>query len=743
MDILYFFRVLFKRKWIIVGSGILAGLIAFFLTRKEPRLYKSTSQISTGYTIKEEIAVRDENVGFFESEAKFSNVILIFKSQAVIGMLSYKLLLHDLTGDKPFRIPPPPKKPSAVPEPGKEEIVKIVQEKLETMSVLTSFNPDDQQIINVLNKYGYDYESLSNNLKVGRYQRTDYLQIDYLSENPLLSAYVVNEAYNQFLRYYTHVRDTRSLESIDTLKSIMDKKKQAVDTKRAFLTGEGAANVEMENSSSLERIGNLEKDLTDEKSKQTNFYYSLRKINQRLTALNPPAAGAGTNTNNAQDITANAELLTLKKAMNDTYELYINEGATDKNLLNKYNQLKSEYQAKYTSLYKDINPGEPSVPNGKGDLLQQKSDVEIDIQACEANIASIQARINGLKSNVVEGASKAASGDTLMKEVDLANKEYLDAKQRYSEALDISTSFVNNFRQVLPGQPATEAEPSKKKLVIGMAAACASIAAILVIVVLTYLDSSIKTPGIFAKAVDLKLISMVNFMNLKNRPLAEIIGDTDDPNAAPGDKKRLNIFRESLRKLRYEVEISGKKIFLFTSTMKGEGKTTLIQALSYSLSLSRKRILIIDTNFCNNDLTVQLHATPILETLTAPANDFQNMLSQVRQSSTLVGSGTIFIIGSEGGDYTPSEILPTGNILQHLAALTAEYDYIFLEGPPLNDYSDSKELVKYVDCVIAVFSAAHIIKQIDKESIAFFKGLNGKFAGSVLNKVELENVNVT
>ena len=46
-----------------------------------------------------------------------------------------------------------------------------------------------------------------------------------------------------------------------------------------------------------------------------------------------------------------------------------------------------------------------------------------------------------------------------------------------------------------------------------------------------------------------------------------------------------------------------------------------------------------------------------------------------------------------------------------------------------------------VDGVVAIFSAKHIIKQIDKDSIGFFKGLNGKFCGSVLNMVELENLN--
>ena len=59
----------------------------------------------------------------------------------------------------------------------------------------------------------------------------------------------------------------------------------------------------------------------------------------------------------------------------------------------------------------------------------------------------------------------------------------------------------------------------------------------------------------------------------------------------------------------------------------------------------------------------------------------------------------------------------------------------------MNDFSDSKELIQYVDGIVAVFSAVHVIKQIDKESIRFLKDLNGKFTGSVLNMIDLENIN--
>ena len=146
---------------------------------------------------------------------------------------------------------------------------------------------------------------------------------------------------------------------------------------------------------------------------------------------------------------------------------------------------------------------------------------------------------------------------------------------------------------------------------------------------LTYLDSSIKTPIVFQKTVNLKLISMVNFMDLKNKNLSDIVSNKEK-GTNQNDRTNFNAFRESIRKLRYEIEHSGKKVFLFTSTKKGQGKTTLIQALSYSLSLSKKKILIIDTNFCNNDLTVQLNAEPILEKIVPYKADGKALLDQVK-----------------------------------------------------------------------------------------------------------------
>ena len=719
-----------KRKWIIIGSAIIAAAVAYILTLNQPKKYRSTAQIATGYTTYDPMKLVNENADYYQQDIKFNNVIVTFESPPVVNLLSYNLILHDLTQPDAFHKLSEEEKARAFKEISKDSAIRAFREKQRTMSILSPSIPEDKKLMNLLSVYQYDYNTLTKNLNVSRFQRTDYLNIDYVSTEPNLSAFVVNTAYDEFIRYYGTSRGKTAAESIDTLRSIMEKKRQILDQKNELLQRTGYGSSEIQSTGDLDIIANLESELTNERSKLTTFQANLRKVNQRLADLNK----APTETTSSD----NDEVIQLRTAMNNAYNDYLR--TNDQADYRKYNNLKSKYQQKVLSSRSGSVAAKDPVAE-KIDLQGQKTDLEIDIQSSSSFISSLQSKINSLKGSVTSAASSTAAGESLKKEVDFANKEYLEAQQRYNAATDIGGASLVNFRVIVPGQPAMSPEPSKRALIIALAAFAALLTSIGIIIFLTYLDSSIRTPTIFNKNVNLKMISLVNFMNLRNKSITDVISNkliaTDE-----AEHKRNNIFRESIRKLRYEIETSGKKVFLFTSTKKGQGKTTLIQALAYSMSLSKKKVLIIDTNFCNNDLTVQLNAEPVLEKIVPYKSDNKALIEQVKVFSKDLGLGTVYAIGSEGGDYTPSEILPRENLLQHLQLLTTDFDYIFLEGPPLNDFSDSKELAQYVDGVIAVFSAQEVIKQIDKQSISFFKELNGKFTGSILNMVDLKNINV-
>ena len=738
MDLAYLFRILLKRKWIIIGSAVLAAVVAWILTRNQQKYYFSSTRISTGFAIPDEIKINESSTGMYDAEVKFNNAINTWSSPSVLSLLAYELILHDMTSPKPFRTLTATQKQSPFyKNVNPEEARKTFEEKLETMSVLTSYKPEEKALLEYLNLYGYGYKYLITYLNVFKVQATDYIEVDCKTENPELSAFMVNRSYAQFLRVYKNIRSTKSQESIDTLQSIMEKKKQEYDEKQKLVRDAGLTDIAAETSSQQDLIAQAEQQLSDENDKQTDYSYQLRRIEQKLQALGAPSTPGGTKTTSPNN---NEELLQARKAMNDAYAEYLK--TNDKDKLARYNQLRQEYYSKYVNS-EPVSSGGTNNSSERNDLLEKKQDLETTIQAGKDKIKNLQSRIANLRSTASSTSSRNAAVEALLQEAKMAEKDYFDARQRYANATEIGSSSVNNFRQLQLAQPAIEPEPSKRMVVVGMAGLVTGVTAVLIIVILSYLDSSVRTPAIFSKVMNLKLISIVNFMNMKNKALKDVItGNLKEKGVS--EKKRSNTFRESIRKLRYEIEHSGKRIFLFTSTKKGQGKTTLIQALSYSLSMSKKKILIIDTNFSNNDLTVQLHGDPVLEKISNEDLSVSPKL-KVKVFSKDVGAGTggIFIIGSQGGDYTPSEVLPSeNNLLIHLQALLEEFDYIFLEGPPLNDFSDSRELVDYVEGVVAVFAATDIIKQIDKESAKFFKDLNGKFCGSVLNMIDLENVNV-
>ncbi|HET6252709.1 MAG TPA: AAA family ATPase [Puia sp.] len=756
MDFIYLFRVLLKKKWIILGAALIAAIIAFFFTRNQPRKYKSFAQISTGFTQSEEIRLNpnDDNGSavYGEADTKFNNVTVTINSPTVLSLLSYTLILHDLQSPYPFRgVSEKDRQSQTYQSINKADAIRVFTSNLENMSPLYPYRSRDRQLLALLDMYHYDYKDLISNLSVYRLLRTDYIQIEFLSENPELSAFVVNTLYQQFLRYYRTVRSNRSIESIDTLQSLLDRKKQELDAKNEQLRNEGIVNVGQENGAKFEMILNQNQTLTDIETKQTADNYALQQVNQQLAALGVSTTPGKPNTNTV----TNDELLQARNAMNRADSAYINSGGNDENLRKTYERLKAEYLQKVAGLQTGGTIDPSTGTDEKTKLLEKKNQLEVNLHAEAANIEQIQQRIGALQVNLTKDASKAAALQSLIREADLANKEYLDAKTRFNDANDIMASSVNNFRLVLMGQPALEPESSKRALIIGLAGTFMLVISILIITLMTYFDSSLKTPVIFSKTVNLRLLSMVNFTNLRNKTLSELIIEpaghprpnrrtsrTAIDTRATVENNRQNVFRESIRKLRYEIENSGKRIFLFASTKKGEGKTTLIQMLAFSLSLNKKKVLIIDTNFSNNDLTVQLNADPILEQIHPDRSNPRNLIDQVRAAARNVIGESVYVIGSQGGDYTPSEILPRDNLLHQLQALKPDFDYIFLEGPPLNDFSDSRELAQYVEGVIAVFSSHHIIKQIDKQSISFFSELNGKFCGAILNMVDLEDVNV-
>ncbi|MGX5819029.1 exopolysaccharide transport family protein [Chitinophaga lutea] len=723
MDVTYFIKALLKRKWWILLCTVGAVAAAFVFTMGKPKLYVSTAQMSTGFTTNEQIKLKEENVNLFEADVKFDNVIQTMNSPLVIGLLSCDLLIHDLTSDKPFT---QLSEKTIEGIPGrtidKEKALRICRGKLDSLTMLSSYLPDERLVMEYLKAYQYDYEAIRKMLYVGRLYRTDYIDISYRSQNPELSAFVVNELYQQFIRFNRSSRSERSVENVETFKLLVEQKKQELDQKvealRGYKSSEGILNVEAASGNEWDLIKQFEKALYDERANKNILEASLASIDEQLSNAGSGKTAYAPNNN---------EIVQLRKDINATNDEYMRTGSSDPVLEEKLKGLRAKLTKSLVS-----SSTATGRTTSRDELTARKSSIQGEINAAQQNIGNLEGKIRRLRFTVGSYADKEATVSSLQQEVTLAQEEYNKLKERLNSALDNRSVQQDSFRQTLKGQPAFKPESSKRTIMMGMAGMSVFILSTMIILVGEFMDRSVKSPSIFARTIDLKLICTINHAELSKYSIFDVLQKNTESNDQL--KARQNTFRELMRKLRFEVEHSNRKIFLFTSTKPQQGKTTLTQALAYSLSLSNKKVLVLDTNFCNNDITVQMAAKPTLETFSAPPSEFS--YEKIVPLITRYEAENIEVIGCKGGDYTPSEILPADHLLNYLPQLKEHYDFILMEGAPLNDYTDSKELSQYAEGVIAVFNSHASINQTDRDSIQFLHELGDKFIGAVLNNVK-------
>lgn len=103
MELSTIFRILFARKWILVIIPLVAAILAYFFSLNTQKKYRSSTILSTGFTTNEGIQITEERVDLWAAGVKFDNMIQKMGSEQVMALLSYQLMIHDLTDAKPFR----------------------------------------------------------------------------------------------------------------------------------------------------------------------------------------------------------------------------------------------------------------------------------------------------------------------------------------------------------------------------------------------------------------------------------------------------------------------------------------------------------------------------------------------------------------------------------------------------------------------------------------------------------------
>ncbi|MBS1600326.1 MAG: hypothetical protein JST75_19010 [Bacteroidetes bacterium] len=734
MDLIYLVKVLVRRKWTIIFClilGIAGGLLFSFFA---PKRYLSNAQYSTGFSQTQKVSLQlTEIFDVNQIDFRFNNVIETFKSPIVLAMMSYDLLLHDLESTHPFTIlTEKQKKDTVYRKADFQKAKEILRDKLLNLKLLTTYNPDEKRVWDLMNLYGYDEFSVLKQLTVERIPKTDYINVSFSSKSPELSAYVSNVIGIKFKEFYNSLTSTTTKQSLYKLDSLQQSKRKEVDELRSRLqvyrAKIGTPNPGDAATAAMAGYQELSSSLTNQQAILNDYKQKLSSVIDQLASMNTvTTAPTSANTNNAD------EILVLRRTNELLAAQLAQKGGNDPDIQKKINdnlsrivQLGASGTTASATAQKQVDKKEA--------LIKSKLELESNIASTNQNIEMYKKRTEEFRKIAFSGGGEEVVAKAYENDLTTAEKELEKYNSSLFASQDIDVAPDFNFKQIILGQPAIKAESSHGILITAIAGISMFFLSSLFIIILELLDTSLRTPTIFHKETKLNVLTVVNKIDLQKKTLKEYF----DFDSKSDREYTSNTFIENLRKLRYEIECSGKRVILLTSPKAQEGKSIILESLAYTFSMSKKKVLLVDANFSNNTLTREFAAKPTLESFSMNGHD--NGIEKIWGITTLTSITNTDIIGCDEGNYTPSEILPKNNLLANLDKVIHHYDFILLEGAALNTHADSKEISEYVDGIVGVFSAKNGIGEMDKEAIHFFRINDSKFIGAVLNNVDEQNL---
>ncbi|HRE41222.1 MAG TPA: Wzz/FepE/Etk N-terminal domain-containing protein [Ignavibacteria bacterium] len=720
MDIVNFIKILLRRKLILFILPVIAIIITYFLVKNLPDVYKSTAQLATGITDESQLSITAEGQALqqFDIQNKFGNLIELMKSKKVIDLVGFKLLKNDLSTSKPFR--EPSKLMLTLNQEAKTNVLKILDYKIDSMQSLTNAIADERGIIELLESMKYDYNSLLTKMKVEREGSSDFIKVEFESENADLSAFVVNTEILEFIRYFKKLTAIKSDVALNYFADLAEQKKQELDAKiddlKRYKMANGVINLYEQTKALVDQKSELE--LAREQQNK-----NIPALKEAIDLIDNKFTGKEKLYFEADARPYNERIVSLKDRIKVLTDEYITKGLDDKDIENQLIETKKQLEAEIT-IASDKFLMDPNAP--KDELVVKRIEYELDLEISRYAVQSMDKELGRLNQLVMSFAPKEAEISAYEREITVAQDVYLMILNKYNLARFDNMNLVETMKQTEFGEPANKPEASKKMLTVILAGVVSLLMSVVLIFVLEYIDQTLKSPKQFTKITNLELLGNLNRVKKSQINLKDIFSESQlDPES--------ELFRQLLRSMRYSLseKLNGKKFLLTTSTEDNTGKTLVISCLAYSFALIGKKVLIIDTNFSHNSLTINFGASPSLE-------DFLEDLVSVDNAISKTSMNNIDVVGCRGGSYSPDELGGLQNFKNKIVNLTHGYDLVMMEGAALNKHSDAKELSNISDLIIAVFSANSIVEDSDKYSIDALISFGDKFAGAVLNNLSTE-----
>ena len=198
-----------------------------------------------------------------------------------------------------------------------------------------------------------------------------------------------------------------------------------------------------------------------------------------------------------------------------------------------------------------------------------------------------------------------------------------------------------------------------------------------------------------------------------------------------------DIVNEAFRVLRTNFEFTigahpEKNVIVITSFNPGSGKSYLATNIAMSLAIKEKKVLVIDGDLRHGSTSMLVGnpAEGLSDYLNGRTDDLKGIICHGEENG-LVKDFDILPIGTMPPN--PTELLFSERLESLINQLRKEYDYIFIDCPPVEIVADTQIIEKYADRTIFVVRSGLMERSMLGDIEQFYKDKKFKNMSLILN----------
>lgn len=391
----------------------------------------------------------------------------------------------------------------------------------------------------------------------------------------------------------------------------------------------------------------------------------------------------------------------------------------------KVDELSKRYGARHPALEaarSDLSAASASL---RGQVEQIVAGIERNYQLAVANENSLRASVESNKAQIQKISRKEFEVRELMREVEANRILYETFVTRLKETTATADLESANARVVDPAVlPSAPIRPMKG-LIVGLSGILALVSSVGITLLLQILNNTFKSTQDVENKLNLPVLGILPLIKNRQRSQIAHLFTSDE------DKS----FSESIRTIRTALVLSGMngphRILVVTSSLPGEGKSTVAANLAYAFG-QMERVLLIDADLRRPTLAKNFKfpvGTPGLANLIAGTAKTDDCIKSI-EGIDMICAGAV--------PPNPLELLSSERFAKLIDHLKSRYDRVIIDSPPIQAVSDATILATHADAQIYVIKSEATPIPLAQKGVGQLLQTNSPVTGVVLNQVDVK-----